>query len=1313
MWYKIEHRDQSLAMDTLSYGKYRRLSAGKTSVDVQREPSEKLEIIAVEPVSSPHPLKICLIVAAIVMVIGLIAAIPVALVIIGQDPETANKNNPPPRGMDITPSTFTTEGTSTTPVSPTHDMHGTEETTARVTSETTSLTPDITPSTITTEGTSTTPVSPTHDMHGTEETTARVTSKTTSLTPDKTTSTTKVLASPSTTDITPSTFTTEGTSTTPVSPTHDMHGTEETTARVTSETTSLTPDKTTSTTKVLASPSTTDITPSTFTTEGTSTTPVSPTHDMHGTEETTARVTSGTTSLTPATPGTWNNWGSWTTCGATCGNGYHTRYRTCFRTSANDPVCQGEYVQTTTCSVTTCPVYGVWTTWSGWCECDVTCGGGTQLRTRVCQKSSSSDLNCVGTSTQSQTCSTWNCPDCSQTCPIGALNADCTACECTSNTVQGIVRNHVNVPLDEATIAHASVPYKTLATSNKTGGFVLVTTCDAVELIITRAGYADVTVAVTESSVTVQMSLIAYPAISMNPKPRVRVKGENVTFCCEAYGNPSISNYEWMKDGVLINDSKYPDGFNLTLNDVTTSDSGQYKCRANSPVGAVYSSAALLTVKSSGSVFCEEAYEEKKISLPSDCVQVDGTTLYEIGGCAKKTCRGDNNEEGLCGPSKKFCCLPSSEEERTVRCNDYSLQVIIITGCSCGECSSTDITIQGQVTGLNTGVKLRLGTIYVNGSSVARTTFSGLFSFTVPAGTLSVAMTFEDTIFKTLLTTTRLITFSDSMEGPVYRQITMMEAAPPITISTDVENTISMGNYSGMPAVSEVILPSNSFVDESGNPYNGVVKASMNMFDPRNLSSISSAPGTFEFIDAEGETQDLQTFGVIVMDFSDESGNKVNIAGNVTIKLDAALVESTYSGNVTDVKLWGLNSVTGQWEEIGPTVVETSKRRKRQTAKNYLVGKVQVSAFQAINLDCYRGFSRCYLRTAVKDRNNIPVNGYTVRVMHMTYPGEKYPGRNAEYVTAVKESSSNSDGLQYTFCRSDAWGYIQVFKRGKEYEPGISRLSGLTQSARSRLTYETTTDPIGVKTKFLLSGDGPFRKYGSLTSINVFNFYQRSTSNFADFTLLNIDPSEAYERSLNTDDIGPKLWYPHKKTLEMSDFTICMIKIEVTGTSENLSFSIRSKAGTNSGIEDTVLGIRQEYVENSGACIEYKCSGKFPLFKNLISSTGSQSQHDYTKVTITPVGRLCTVSWEGEIKSHDINTGSSNIGTVSPEWFIPDTEEHGIYIYEQTLMYGAVDWEKARETTRNMCKKGVKSPSDETNPSMNAAVDPALRFTCI
>ncbi|XP_021379492.1 cartilage intermediate layer protein 1-like [Mizuhopecten yessoensis] len=539
-----------------------------------------------------------------------------------------------------------------------------------------------------------------------------------------------------------------------------------------------------------------------------------------------------------------------------------------------------------------------------------------------------------------------------------------------------------------------------------------------------------------------------------------------------------------------------------------------------------------------------------------------------------------------------------------------------------------------------------------------------------------------------------------------------MEATPRINISSYVENTVSMGNISGMPALAEMTISKNSYVDASGNPYNGVVKASVNIFDPRNLSSISAAPGTFEFTDAEGDTQDLQTFGVVVIDLEDEYENKLNVVGNVTITLDATLVESTYSGNVTDAKLWGLNKVTGQWEEVGSMVVETSKRRKRQTdGRTYIVGQVSISAFEAINLDCYSGFSRCYFKTSVTDTNNDPVNGYTVRVIHMTNPGEKY-NSTSEYVTAVKDISSSSGYDMFTFCRYDAWGYVKAYRIDEEYEPGRSGLSGLSSKERSRLNYETTTSPISFKSKFVSSYDGPWYTSwfaAASSSATQFRFFQsRSINTIQKYTLIDTDP---YEGITRPNEIGPKLWYPCKKPAKFSNFKICMIKIAVHGQTSGLSFSVKSKAGPKSGIEDTILGIRTVAVENGGACIEYKCSGNFPLYKNGSSPYDLGVESDYTKIVITPVGRFCTVSWEGDIKSESLNSGSSNIGSVSHEWFIPNTEDHGVY-FQETELYDKEKFEQLRKENLDMCKEGVKEPSSTASPSMNKD-NPAVKFSCI
>ncbi|XP_060586718.1 coadhesin-like isoform X2 [Ruditapes philippinarum] len=117
----------------------------------------------------------------------------------------------------------------------------------------------------------------------------------------------------------------------------------------------------------------------------------------------------------PKTPanGRWAQWSSWTSCDVTCGNGTHLRTRMC-----TNPVpakkgsdCIGENLQSSECSKDNCPVNGQWTPWSTWTSCDVTCGQGTHLRSRTCTNPvpAYNGLDCTGDNLQSAECSKESC----------------------------------------------------------------------------------------------------------------------------------------------------------------------------------------------------------------------------------------------------------------------------------------------------------------------------------------------------------------------------------------------------------------------------------------------------------------------------------------------------------------------------------------------------------------------------------------------------------------------------------------------------------------------------------------------------------------------------------------------------------------------------------------------------------------------------------------------------------------------------------------------------------------------------------------
>ena len=56
------------------------------------------------------------------------------------------------------------------------------------------------------------------------------------------------------------------------------------------------------------------------------------------------------------------------------------------------------------------PVDGVWNDWQGWESCNVSCGGGTQLRRRECHGPFFGGAECVGPEIDSRDCNTHECP---------------------------------------------------------------------------------------------------------------------------------------------------------------------------------------------------------------------------------------------------------------------------------------------------------------------------------------------------------------------------------------------------------------------------------------------------------------------------------------------------------------------------------------------------------------------------------------------------------------------------------------------------------------------------------------------------------------------------------------------------------------------------------------------------------------------------------------------------------------------------------------------------------------------------------------
>ncbi|NWS02795.1 AGRB2 protein, partial [Motacilla alba] len=103
-------------------------------------------------------------------------------------------------------------------------------------------------------------------------------------------------------------------------------------------------------------------------------------------------------------------WSQWSVCSLTCGQGSQVRTRSCV-SSPYGTLCSGLLRETRTCNNTaTCPVPGAWEEWSPWSLCSVTCGRGARTRTRRCAASRRGGKACEGPELQAKPCSIATCP---------------------------------------------------------------------------------------------------------------------------------------------------------------------------------------------------------------------------------------------------------------------------------------------------------------------------------------------------------------------------------------------------------------------------------------------------------------------------------------------------------------------------------------------------------------------------------------------------------------------------------------------------------------------------------------------------------------------------------------------------------------------------------------------------------------------------------------------------------------------------------------------------------------------------------------
>lgn len=576
-------------------------------------------------------------------------------------------------------------------------------------------------------------------------------------------------------------------------------------------------------------------------------------------------------------------------------------------------------------------------------------------------------------------------------------------------------------------------------------------------------------------------------------------------------------------------------------------------------------------------------------------------------------------------------------ETKDIDCGSYILPIKVVTECGCQKCVQPKILVRGRVVAADNSEPLRFGHIFIGKERIGITGYQGGFTIQVSSDTHRLVVNFVDPSQK-FLDTLKVFVF-DKKGGSVYHDVKVMRKQEPIDINAAESNTFYLGEIKGEDPIGQLVIPPNSFHKDTGETYEGTVKASVTFFDPRNVTTAAAIPGDLNFVGDEGDVLPLRTYGMFSLDFRDEANQEILGAGEVQVLLDTEHVKMPE--HIPTMKLWSLNPVTGIWEEesnFQPTQVTTEGNgRKKREERTFLIGNMEIRERRLFNLDVPEN-RRCYVKVrAYMSEKFLPteqLEGVVINLINLE-PRPGYSSNPRAWGRFDSVITGPNGACLPAFCdaqRTDAYtAYVTATMGGEELEAAPStpkmnpNIIGVLQPYLDKLDYQRSDhdDPTLKKTAFRINlakpnpnnldeTNGPIYPYQSLISCenapidaNHFRFFRVEKDKYE----YNVVPFQENDLTTWTGDYLS--WWPNPQ-----EFRACYVKVKIHGETEVM---VRSKnfGGTHPQTRGQLYGIRDirstrdlNHPNTSAACLEFKCSGM--LF--------DQGAVDRSLITVLPQG---------------------------------------------------------------------------------------------
>lgn len=113
----------------------------------------------------------------------------------------------------------------------------------------------------------------------------------------------------------------------------------------------------------------------------------------------------------------------------------------------------------------------------------------------------------------------------------------------------------------------------------------------------------------------------------------------------------------------------------------------------------------------------------------------------------------------------------------------------------------------------------------------------------------------------------------------------------------------------------KIKFPANGYIDELGKTYTGNVNVAARYLDPTKPQVIFEMPGDLRAVNFQGEEKFLETYGMVAVELTDDSGNKLNLGNGGEAELSFPKPQNSTAH--AKMPLWYFDEKVGAWREDG------------------------------------------------------------------------------------------------------------------------------------------------------------------------------------------------------------------------------------------------------------------------------------------------------------------------------------------------------------------------------------------------------------